>query len=336
MPSGTRRRPPAFLMHSALVGSSAVLLLLLSTGMVAWGQEAFPSRPIQITVPYPPGGTSDLTARFLSPRLAEILKQSVVVVNKPGGAGALGIQSVATAKPDGYAVLTSPPAIVITPLISQKPGFSLRDFAPLSLAVSTPNVITVKADAPFKTFEELVESARKNPGKLNYSSAGPGTTPHFVGELFKLETKTNLTHVPMGGEAPAVAGLLGGHVDVSFVSIGAVQKHLQAGTLRALATTYQKRLRDWPDVPTTREKGYPGILAVAWHGYFVPAKTPPEVAKKLEMALETALKDKDVIVQIEKTGMLVENLNAQEAARFLKEEEERWTRVAKAAGILVQ
>ena len=336
MPSGTRRRPPAFLMHSALVGSSAVLLLLLSTGMVAWGQEAFPSRPIQITVPYPPGGTSDLTARFLSPRLAEILKQPVVVVNKPGGAGALGIQSVATAKPDGYAVLTSPPAIVITPLISQKPGFSLRDFAPLSLAVSTPNVITVKADAPFKTFEELVESARKNPGKLNYSSAGPGTTPHFVGELFKLETKTNLTHVPMGGEAPAVAGLLGGHVDVSFVSIGAVQKHLQAGTLRALATTYQKRLRDWPDVPTTREKGYPGILAVAWHGYFVPAKTPPEVAKKLEMALETALKDKDVIVQIEKTGMLVENLNAQEAARFLKEEEERWTRVAKAAGILVQ
>ena len=336
MPSGTRRRPPAFLMHSALVGSSAVLLLLLSTGMVAWGQEAFPSRPIQITVPYPPGGTSDLTARFLSPRLAEILKQSVVVVNKPGGAGALGIQSVATAKPDGYAVLTSPPAIVITPLISQKPGFSLRDFAPLSLAVSTPNVITVKADAPFKTFEELVESARKNPGKLNYSSAGPGTTPHFVGELFKLETKTNLTHVPMGGEAPAVAGLLGGHVDVSFVSIGAVQKHLQAGTLRALATTYQKRLKDWPDVPTTREKGYPGILAVAWHGYFVPAKTPPEVAKKLEMALETALKDKDVIVQIEKTGMLVENLNAQEAARFLKEEEERWSRVAKAAGILAQ
>ena len=336
MARGQRRRPQGSLMRSALVGSSAVLLLLLSTGIVARGQEAFPSRPIQITVPFPPGGTSDLTARILSPRLAEILKQSVVVVNKPGGAGALGIQSVATAKPDGYAVLTSPPPIVITPLISQKPGFSLRDFAPLSLAVSTPNVITVKADAPFKTFEELVESARKNPGKLNYSSAGPGTTPHFVGELFKLETKTNLTHVPMGGEAPAVAGLLGGHVDLSFVSIGAVQKHLQAGTLRALATTYQKRLKDWPDVPTTREKGYPGILAVAWHGYFVPAKTPPEVAKKLEMALETALKDKDVIVQIEKTGMLVENLNAQEAARFLKEEEERWTRVAKAAGILVQ
>lgn len=319
-------------------GSLALMLLplLLSfTGTAVWGQEVYPSKPIQITVPYPPGGTSDLTARILSGKLGELLKQSVVVVNKPGGGGALGIQTIAAAKPDGYSVLTSPPGIVIVPLITPRTAFSLRDFTPVSIAVSTPNVITVKSDSPFKTFEELIEYARTNPGKLNFSSAGPGTTPHFAGELIKLETKTNITHVPMGGEAPAVTGLLGGHVELSLVSIGAVQKHLQAGTLRALATTYHKRLKDWPDVPTTKEKGYPGILAVAWHGYFVPAKTPPDVAKKLEGALATALSDQGVIALIEKAGMIVENLNAAAAARFLKEEEERWTRVAKATNMLV-
>jgi len=310
-------------------------LLLLFMGTPVWGQEPYPSKPIQITVPYPPGGTSDLTARILSGKLGGLLKQSVVVVNKPGGGGALGIQTIAAARPDGYSVLTAPPGIVIVPLITPRAAFSLRDFLPVSLAVSTPNVITVKSDSPFKTFEDLVEYARKNPGKLNFSSAGPGTTPHFAGELFKLETKTTITHVPMGGEAPAVAGLLGGHVELSLVSIGAVQKHLQAGTLRALATTYHKRLKDWPDVPTTNEKGYPAILAVAWHGYFVPAKTPPDIARTLEGAFEAALRDKEVIALIEKAGMIVENLNAEAAARFLKEEEERWTRVARAAGMLV-
>ena len=310
-------------------------LLLLFMGTPVWGQEPYPSKPIQITVPYPPGGTSDLTARILSGKLGGLLKQSVVVVNKPGGGGALGIQTIAAAGPDGYSVLTAPPGIVIVPLITPRAAFSLRDFLPVSLAVSTPNVITVKSDSPFKTFEDLVEYARKNPGKLNFSSAGPGTTPHFAGELFKLETKTTITHVPMGGEAPAVAGLLGGHVELSLVSIGAVQKHLQAGTLRARATTYHKRLKDWPDVPTTNEKGYPAILAVAWHGYFVPAKTPPDIARTLEGAFEAALRDKEVIALIEKAGMIVENLNAEAAARFLKEEEERWTRVARAAGMLV-
>lgn len=319
-------------------GVLALMLLpfLLSVpGTTARAQEVYPSKPIQITVPYPPGGTSDLTARILSAKLGELLKQSVVVVNKPGGGGALGIQTIAAAKPDGYSVLTSPPGIVIVPLITPRTGFSLRDFTPVSIAVSTPNVVTVKSDSPFKTFEELIEHARKNPGKLNFSSAGPGTTPHFAGELIKLETRTNITHVPMGGEAPAVTGLLGGHVELSLVSIGAVQKHLQAGTLRALATTYHKRLKGWPDVPTTKEKGYPGILAVAWHGYFVPAKTPPDVAKKLEEALAAALSDQGVIALIEKAGMIVENLNAAAAARFLKEEEERWTRVAKATNMLV-
>lgn len=310
-------------------------LVLSGTGTAVSAQE-FPSKPIQLTVPYPPGGTSDLTARILSPKLAELLKQSVVVVNKPGGGGALGIQTVATARPDGYSVLTSPPAIVSVPLITPKAAFSLRDFTALSLAVSIPNVVTVKSDSPFKTFEDLVEFARANPGKLNFSSAGPGTTPHFAGELFKMETKTSITHVPMGGEAPAVTGLLGGHVELSLVSLGAVQKHLQAGTLRALAITYPTRLRTLPDVPTTKEKGYPGIVAVAWHGYFVPARTPADIVRKLETALETALSDKAVIARIEQAGMIVENLNASAAARYLKEEEERWTRVARASNMLVQ
>lgn len=300
---------------------------------VALSQESFPNRALQIIVPYPPGGTSDITARILNNKLAEILGQSVVVVNKPGGGGALGIQSVATAKPDGYTLLTSPPGIILIPLITPGVSFSLKDFIPLSIAVSIPNVISVNQKSPFKDLESLIDHARKNPGKLNYSSAGPGTTPHFAGELFKVETKGDITHVPMGGEAPAVTGLLGGHVDLSFVSLAAVQKHLKAGTLRALAVMYPKKIKELPEVPTTKDKGYPGLIATAWHGYFVPAKTPTGIVSKLAAAFENALQDKEVVAPIEKAGMLLENLGGQEALRFLREEEARWSGVAKIANI---
>lgn len=309
-------------------------VIVVSFVMATFAQsQDFPNKVVQIVVPYPPGGTSDITARILGKRLEKEWGQPVVVVNKPGGGGALGIQTVATAKPDGYTVLTSPPGIILIPLITPGTSFSLKDFTPLSIAVSIPNVVTVNQNSPFKDFEALVDHARKNPEKLNYSSAGPGTTPHFAGELFKLETKTDITHVPMGGEAPAVTGLLGGHVDLSFVSLGAVQKHLKAGTLRALAVMYPFRVKDFPDLPTTKEKGYPGLLATAWHGYFVPAKTPPGIVNKLALAFKKVMLDSEVRDLIWKAGMLVDNFGPEEAGNFLKAEEAKWARVAKVANI---
>ncbi|MBI4523849.1 MAG: tripartite tricarboxylate transporter substrate binding protein [Deltaproteobacteria bacterium] len=299
----------------------------------ATGQEVFPNRSLQIVVAFPPGGTSDITARILNNKLGELLGQPVVVVNKPGGGGAAGIQSVFTAKPDGYTILTAPVSIVTIPLLTPGAAFTLRDFVPLNIAVSIPNIISVHQNSPFKDLESLIDYARKNPGKLNYSSAGPGSSFHLAGELFKLETKADITHVPMGGEAPALAGLLGGHVDLSFVSLGTVAKHQKAGTLRALAVMYRQRLKDLSGIPTTKERNYPGIISAAWHGYFVHAKTPKSIANKLASALEKALEEKEIVGLIEKAGMLVENLSGQEAAHFLRDEEAKWSRVIKAANI---
>jgi tripartite-type tricarboxylate transporter receptor subunit TctC len=304
------------------------LIFVLTTMAIALD---YPTKTVQIIVPYPPGGTNDMTARILDTKLGSILGQPVIIVNKPGGGGAVGIKFASTAKPDGYTVLTSPPGIVMIPILNPGIGFKLDDFTPIGVAVSLPSAITVKADAPWKTLEELVKDARKNPGKFTYSTAGPGTTPHFAGELFKVETGSDIIHVPMGGEAPAVTGLLGGHVDMTFVGLGAVSAHLKAGTLRALALMYPRRIKDFPDIPPTKELGYPNLMTTIWHGYFFPAKTPKEIVKKVAKAFETALKDKEVINKIEKTGMLVEGLILDEANKFFQNEEKKWSEVAKKA-----
>ncbi|MDI7259865.1 MAG: tripartite tricarboxylate transporter substrate binding protein [Thermodesulfobacteriota bacterium] len=304
------------------------LMLALTTMAIALD---YPTKTIQIIVPYPPGGTNDITARILDTKLASLLGQSVIVVNKPGGGGAVGIKFASTAKPDGYTILTSPPGIVMIPILTPGIGFKLEDFIPIGLAVSIPSVITVKADAAWKTLSDLIQDAKRNPGKLTYSTAGPGTTPHFAGELLKIEIGTDIVHVPMGGEAPAVTGILGGHVNLTFVSLGAVSEHLKAGTLRALALMYPMRIKDFPDIPTTKELGYPKLMTTAWHGYFFPAKTPKEIVVKVAKAFETALKDKEVIGRIEKAGMLVEGMILEEANKFFQDEEKKWSEVAKKA-----
>ncbi len=291
----------------------------------------YPAKTVQIIVPYPPGGSSDITARILSVKLASILGQSVIVENKPGGGGAVGIKTASIAKPDGYTIMTSPPGLVMIPILQPGIGFKLDDFIPLCVAVSAPSVVAVKADTPWKTLGDLVKEAQKSPGKLTYSSAGPGTTPHFAGELFKLRTGTDIIHVPMGGEAPAVVGTLGGHVSMTFANLGGVNAQLKAGTLRALALMYHKKITDFPNVPTTKELGYAGLTTSAWHGYFLPAKTPKEIVEKLARAFDTALKDKEVISKIEKAGMLAEGLILEEAGNFFQDENKKWSEVAKTA-----
>ena len=312
---------------------SLIVCLILALTIMAIALD-YPTKTIQIIVPYPPGGSNDITARILDTKLASLLGRPVIVVNKPGGGGAVGIKFAASAKPDGYTILTSPPGIVMIPILNPGIGFKLEDFIPICPAVSIPTVITVKTDAPWKTLNDLIQEGKRNPGKLTYSSAGPGTTPHFAGELFKFETNTDIVHVPMGGEAPAVTGLLGGHVNLSFVSLGAVSEHLKAGTLRALALMYPRRIKDFPDIPTTKELGYPKLFTIVWHGYFFPAKTPKEIVEKVAKAFETALKDKEVINNIEKAGMLAEGMTLEEANKFFQDEEKKWSEVAKRAKML--
>ena len=291
----------------------------------------YPTKTVQIIVPYPPGGTqryycpnSGYKTGFYSWTTSDYSKQTR---RRRGSRDQICFHS----QTRWIYRSNFSPGIVMIPILNPGIGFKLEDFTPIGVAVSLPSAITVKADAPWKTLEELVKDARKNPGKFTYSTAGPGTTPHFAGELFKVETGSDIVHVPMGGEAPAVTGLLGGHVDMTFVGLGAVSAHLKAGTLRALALMYPRRIKDFPDIPPTKELGYPNLMTTIWHGYFFPAKTPKEIVEKVAKAFETALKDKEVINKIEKTGMLVEGLILDEANKFFQNEEKKWSEVAKKA-----
>ena len=315
------------------LGFFAVSGLIMSCVILPAAAQDYPTKTIQVINPFPPGAVTDIVARILAPKMSTLLGQQVVIVNKAGGGGAVGIQAARDAAPDGYTILVTPPPIVLIPIVNKNSGFALKDFAPLALATSSPNTTVVKADAPWKSLEELLAEAKKNPGQLTYGSAGPGTTPHFIGELVKLKTKIDMTHVPLGSESAAATAVLGGHVNVAFLTLGTTRGHIEAGTLRALAVASNRRLKDFPAVPTTVEKGFPELNLKIWVGFFAPGKTPPAVVKRLAGAIGDALKDAEAGALIEKAQALVENLGPQEAAKFLAEEERKWSEVAKVAKI---
>jgi tripartite-type tricarboxylate transporter receptor subunit TctC len=320
-----------FFRHGA---ASAVALLVFSLFPAQPGSAAeYPTKTIQIINPFPPGAVTDIVARMLAPKMSALLGQQVVIVNKAGGGGAVGIQAARDAAPDGYTILVTPPPILLIPIVNRNSAFTLRDFVPLSLATSSPNTTVVKADARWKTLDDFIGDARKNPGQLTYGSAGPGTTPHFIGELVKLKTKIDLTHVPLGSESAAATAVLGGHVNIAFLTLGTTRSHIEAGTMRALAVASNRRLKDFPNVPTTVEKGFPELNLKIWVAFFAPAKTPPAIVQRLAGALAETLKDAEVGAQVEKAQALVENLAPREAAKFFAEEERKWSEVAKVAKI---
>lgn len=311
----------------------ALCALLIMLGAAPVAAQDYPTKTIQIINPFPPGAVTDIVARLLAPKISSLLGQQVVVVNKAGGGGAVGIQAARDAAPDGYTILVTPPPIVLIPIVNKNSGFTVKDFVPLTLATSSPNTTVVKADAPWKSLEDVLAEAKKNPGQLTYGSAGPGTTPHFIGELVKLKTKIDMTHVPLGSESAAATAVLGGHVNIAFLTLGTTRSHIEAGTMRALAVASNRRLKDFPNVPTTVEKGFSELNLKIWVGFFAPVKTPPAIAKRLATAISESLKDAEVTAQIEKAQALVENLGPQETAKFLAEEERKWSEVAKVAKI---
>jgi tripartite-type tricarboxylate transporter receptor subunit TctC len=316
----------------------AVLGLALATVFTGLGlplgAAEYPGKTIQIINPFPPGAVTDIVARIVAPKMSSLLGQQVVVVNKAGGGGAVGIQAARDAAPDGYTILVTPPPIVLIPIVNKNSTFTVKDFAPLALATSSPNTTVVKSDAPWKSLEELLADARKHPGQLTYGSAGPGTTPHFIGELVKLKTKVDMTHVPLGSESAAATAVLGGHVNVAFLTLGTTRSHIEAGTMRGLAVASNRRLKDFPNIPTTVEKGFAELNLKIWVGFFAPAKTPEPIVKRLAGAIGDALKDAEVVAHIEKAQALVENLGPQETAKFLAEEQRKWSEVAQNARIV--
>jgi tripartite-type tricarboxylate transporter receptor subunit TctC len=307
-----------------------VLILLCAPALDA---AEYPAKTVQIINPFPPGAVTDIVARILAPRMSAALGQPVVIVNKAGGGGAVGIQAAKEAAPDGYTILVTPPPILLIPLVNKNSGFTMKDFTALALATSSPNTTVVRKESPWKTLEEFIAEAKKTPGQLTYGSAGPGTTPHFIGELVKMKTGIDITHVPLGSESAAATSLLGGHVNIAFLTLGTTRSHIEAGTLRALAVASNRRLKDFPDVPTTVEKGFPELNLKIWVGLFAPAKTPAAIVKRLAAVINESLKDSEVAANIEKSQALIENFGPQEAAKFFVEEERKWSEVARVAKI---
>ena len=276
------------------------LALTLAAGLTpgpAAGQEAFPSRPITVVAPFPPGGVADLTARPVAAALEKVLKSPVAVVNKTGAAGAVGMQFVATSKPDGYTLLLALSSISIIPeadkLFDRKPAFTVDQFEPLALISADPTVLVVRAESPWKTAKELIDDAKARPGQITYSSSGIYGTLHMAMELLSYGAGVKLRHVPYTGAGPALTAILGGHVDALASGPAVVLPHIKAGKLRALAGWGAERVAALPEVPTFKELGYPEAEFYIWAGLFAPRGTPGPVLATLRDALRQSVADAD-------------------------------------------
>jgi tripartite-type tricarboxylate transporter receptor subunit TctC len=309
----------------------ALAPLAMEVNVSALQAAEYPTKTVQIINPFPPGASTDILARLLTDKLSASLGQPVVVVNKTGGGGAVGIKAVKDAPADGYTILIAPPPVALIPLARKGIGFELSDFTPLNLLGRTPAVMIVKADAPWKTMEDVIAEAKKKPGQLTFGTPGTGTSGHFAMELFQKETGVKFIHVPLGGEAPVATGVLGGNIHTSIIGMGTVRPHIESGGLRALVVATRKRIKEFPTVPTTFEKGLPAVEASPWFVFFVRVNTPPAIVARLAQLLKDTIADKEIAARIEKAGVALENLGPDESKTFLAEEHKRWSEVAKFA-----
>lgn len=276
----------------------AVLVFVAGTPIQpAAAQEPYPSRPISLVVPFPPGGVADLTARPVAAAMEKALKQPVGVVNKTGAAGAVGMQFVATSKPDGYTLLLALSSISIIPeadkLFGRPPAFTVDQFAPVALISADPTILVVRAESPWKTAKEFIEDAKKRPNQISYSSSGIYGTLHMAMELLSHGAGIKLRHVPYGGAGPALTALLGGHVDALASGPSVVLPQIKAGKLRALAGWGDKRVAALPDLPTFKELGYPEAEFYIWAGLFAPKGTAEPVLRTLREAARAGVADPD-------------------------------------------
>ena len=288
--------------HRRLVALAAALALALPLGAAA--QEAYPSRPITVVAPFPPGGVADLTARPVAAAMEKVLKNPVGVVNKTGAAGAVGMQFVATSKPDGYTLLLALSSISIIPeadkIFDRKPAFTVDQFAPIALISADPTILVVPADKPWKTAREFIDDAKKRPGQISYSSSGIYGTLHMAMELLSHSADIKLRHVPHAGAGPALTAILGGHVDALASGPAVVLPHIKSGKLRPLAGWGDKRVAALPEVPTFKELGYPGAEFYIWAGLFAPRGTPDNVLARLREATRAAVQDAEFKAAMDK------------------------------------
>jgi tripartite-type tricarboxylate transporter receptor subunit TctC len=290
-------------------------------------QEAYPSRPITIVAPFPPGGVADLTARPVAAAMEKVLKNPVGVVNKTGAAGAVGMQSVAVSKPDGYTLLLALSSISIIPeadkIFGRPPAFTVDQFAPIALISADPTILVVPADKPWKTARDFIEDAKKRPNEISFSSSGVYGTLHMAMELLSHAAGIKLRHVPGAGAGPALTAILGGHVDALASGPAVVLPHIKSGKLRALAGWGDKRVAALPEVPTFKELGYPDAEFYIWAGLFAPKATPEPVLTKLRETARAAVNDADFKAAMDKIQTPITFKQGDEFRKFFEADARR-------------
>ena len=296
--------------------------------------QNYPDRVVRIVNPYPPGGSVDVMARLLAQKLGENLGQQFIVENRSGGGGNTGSDSVAKAEPDGYTLLfTAPGPLTVNQTLYSKLTFDpATDFAPIALFATAPIVLIVNPGVPANNVQELIALARKEPGKINFASAGNGTTNHLSGELFKSMAKVDIVHVPYRGAGPAMNDLIGGHVQMFFDLMPVVLPQVTTGKVRALGIAGAKRASSLPDVPTIAEQGVPGFDASSWYGLVAPAKTPEPVLAKLREEVAKALKTPDMVARIRELGSEPGAAFGKDFGAFMAAETKKWAEVIRASG----
>jgi len=298
--------------------------------------QSYPTRPIKMVLPFPPGGPTDVTARMIAEPLSAAFGQPVVIDNRPGGAGGtIGAKAVATAEADGYTLLYTPPGPLVTaPAIYKNVGYDpVKDFAPVAMILSSPQLLVVNPAVPVKSMQELVAYARSNPGKISYASPGFGTQPHLLGEMFARVTGISIVHVPYRGAAQAVTDLLAGQVQMYFENIPTLLPHVETGKLKALALAGERRHPQLPDVPTTIEIGFPGLQATYWTAVLAPAGTPAAIVGKLNAAINDILRSRETVASLAKLSAIPMIGTPADLAALMATETKIWTELITAAGI---
>src|SRR2546423_10619030 len=311
-----------------------ILLIALALSLAATqaAAQSFPSRPVRFIVGFTPGGGVDINARLLAAKLSDLLGQQIVVENKPGAGTNIANEYVAKSTPDGYTLLFNSAAFAVNLALYRNPPYALRDFAPVSVFSESVNLLVVSASLPARTLQDLATMARERPGALNYSSAGAGTTQHMAAEHFKLRSGTDIVHVPYKGSAPALTALIAGEVQLSFSNTVAINQHVRAGRLRALAVAGARRTELMPEVATMKEAGVEGVEVPLWFGLLAPAATPREVVQVLASGVAKAARSPDLRQKLIDQGADPVGNSPEEFERQLRDEVARWHEVVKVSG----
>ncbi len=316
---------------STVIRAAALSLALVAAAALA---QDYPTRPIHMIVPYPPGGGTDIVARVITEPLGQALGQPIIIDNRGGAAGNVGTEAASRATPDGYTVLFTLSSHTINPKLYAKLPFDVeKDFVPIGLAANIPQILVANPSLPVNNVQELIAYAKANPGKLNFASVGTGSPGHIAGELFKLKTGVDIVHVPYKGGGPAVTDTLGGQVQLLFVSMPAAWQFVKSGRLKAFAVTSDKRSVVAPDIPTLAEAGVPDCVVNSWYGALVPAKTPPATVAKLAAALAKVVQSSDVKERLLLQGAEATTSTPQEFDALIHDELAKWDYVIRTAKI---